>query len=185
MTEHLGGAYLDTMDGNTYMPDVWEYLVNKFNVKSMVDVGCGGGWNTAWFHGKGLYAVGIDGWDEALRKTQMPQERLIKHDYTMGPLTLDREFDLGWSSEFVEHVEEKFIPNWMETLKKCRHVCITFATPGQGGHHHVCEREEKFWLETFKRYGFSHDSKTTAWMRKTDVSKAPWGRKSLTMFHRL
>jgi 2-polyprenyl-3-methyl-5-hydroxy-6-metoxy-1,4-benzoquinol methylase len=41
---HLGG-YLEDGDEYTYMPDVWDYLVKKFDVKSILDVGCGTGKN--------------------------------------------------------------------------------------------------------------------------------------------
>jgi len=179
--EHLGGAYLDCMDGNTFIPEIWSILLKKYDIKSVVDIGCGGGWNTKWFFDNGMDAVGVEGWSEALAKNQMPKERLIAHDYTNGPLTLAKRYDLCWSSEFVEHVEEKYIPNWMATAQCCRYACITYATPGQTGHHHVCEREFDFWIEQFQRYGFTHLPEDTKWMRAMD-NGAAWGRKSLTFF---
>ncbi len=178
--DHLGGALLDSGDGNTYMPDVWQYLIDKYKIATVVDIGAGGGWNTVWFHEKGLYAVAVEGWPEAIGRMRMPMERVIVHDYIRGPLPIPRT-DLGWCSEFVEHVEEQFIPNWMVTAKCCRYFCMTFATPGQTGFHHVCERPFEFWIAKFAENGFEHLPHETEYLRSTDQGGA-WGRRTLSFF---
>lgn len=181
---HLGGAYLEQPDGNTFLPEIWEYLIRKFGIKTMCDVGCGAGWNTAWFHDKGLYAVGVEGWPDAIAKTRMPMQRMIVHDYATGPLVLPQTFDLCWSSEFVEHVEEKYVPNFMATFKCCKLVCMTYATPGQTGFHHVNEQEFEYWEKKMQDSGFKHLPEDTKLMRSTDNGSA-WGRKSLCLFKRI
>jgi SAM-dependent methyltransferase len=178
---HLGGSYLEQNDGNTYMPDLWEYLIDKYNIHSVVDVGCGAGWNTVWFHKKGLYAVGIEGWPDAIAKTKMPMERMIVHDYADGALPIPRT-DLCWCSEFVEHVEEQFIPNYMATFKCCRYVCMTYAIPEQTGFHHVNEQELPYWIDKMSDAGFEHLEQETKYLRSTANPDALWGRKTLTFF---
>lgn len=178
---HLGGAYLECNDANTFLPEIWEYLIKKFAIKSVADIGCGAAWNTAWWHERGFYAVGVEGWPEAIAKTRMPMERVIVHDYVDGPLVLDRIFDLGWSSEFVEHVDAKYIPNYMATFKCCKLVCMTYATPGQTGFHHVNEQEFEYWENQMRENGFEHMPEDTKWMRSTD-NGAAWGRKTLCLF---
>lgn len=175
---------MDVPDGNTFLPEIWEYLIQKFNIKSVCDIGCGAAWNTAWFHDKGLFAVGVEGWPEAIAKTRMPMERILVHDYTVGPLRLPIDFDLGWSSEFVEHVEEKYVPNFMATFKSCKLVCMTYATPGQTGYHHVNEQDFPYWKARMKEAGFKHLPEDTKWMRSTD-NGAAWGRKTLCLFQRI
>lgn len=180
---HLGGAYLECNDANTYCPDVWQYLIDKYHIKTVVDIGAGAGFNTVWFHERGLHAVAIEGWDEAIASTKMPMERVIQHDYTLGPLPIPRT-DLAWSSEFVEHVEERFIPNWMATVKCCRYFVFTFAVPGQTGYHHVCERPYEFWQQICNLNGFVEIPEETAYLRSTDQGGA-WGRKTLSMFRNI
>lgn len=188
MNDHLGGASIEQPDGNTFLPEIWEKLIAKYGIKSVLDVGAGAGWNTAWFHERGYYAVGVEGWPEAIAKTRMPMQRMIVHDYTTGPLKTLTEtgelFDLGWSSEFVEHVEEKYLPNFMATFQCCKLVCMTYATPGQGGYHHVNEAPDSYWLQKMSEFGFEHLHEDTAWMRATDNGSA-WGRKTLTLFRNL
>lgn len=179
-TDHLGGSYLDVPDTNTYCPDVWQYLADKYLIDTMVDVGCGAGWNTEWWHSRGFHAVGIEGWPDAIAKIRLPMERVIVHDYTKGPLPIPRT-DFGWCSEFVEHVEEQFIGNWMATAACCRYFCMTFATPGQTGFHHVCERTFAFWVEQFEKNQFKLNLVETDYLRSTDQGGA-WGRKTLSFF---
>lgn len=184
MSDHLGGASLDQPDLNTFLPYIWEFLIATYQIKSMVDVGAGAAWNTAWWHQRGFYSFGIEGWPEAIAKTRMPMERMIVHDYTLGPLVLPQTFDLAWCSEFVEHVDAKFIPNFMATFKCCKLVCLTYATPGQTGFHHVNEQEFEYWEAKMKEAGFEHLAEDTKWMRSTD-NGAAWGRKSLCLFRNL
>ena len=74
----------------------------------MLDVGCGPGGMIELAESVGISSWGIDG--DPYVKRQTP---VIIHDYTLGPVDASRlprkQFDLAWSVEFLEHVEEKFI----------------------------------------------------------------------------
>lgn len=176
---HLGG---DDGGAGTWMPDIFEDLVVSFGIRSMIDIGCGSGANTKWFLDRGVSALGVEGLHEYIIKSRMPVGLVIEHDYTTGPLVLEQAFDLAWSSEFVEHVEEKFIPNFMSTFSKCRHACITHATPGQGGFHHVNEQLSEYWIKKFSENGFALDELKTNQYRATGPNTA-YGRRTLTVFH--
>jgi SAM-dependent methyltransferase len=176
---HLGGASLSHADAFTWMPDIWERLIVEYGIKSMLDIGCGAGWTTQWFLDHGVHALGIEGDPGALAARCC--DPIISHDFTTGPWEPRDRYSFGWSSEFVEHVEEQFISNWMRALQACQYACITFATPGQGGHHHVCERDEAFWLERFSTAGFDHVPEETAKLRATSKGET-WGRRTLTFF---
>ena len=160
LPEHLGGH------ANTTWHDegAIDFFIKKFGVKSMVDVGCGPGMQTELAHRKGLYAVGVDG-DYTINRNEDCKFQI--HDYSTEPLGVENIkyipksglFDLGWSVEFLEHVDEEYIPNFMETFKLCKFVVVTHAYPGQGGHHHVNEQEKEYWVRVFKKYGFKHSQK--------------------------
>lgn len=181
---HLGGAYDKDGDANTLAFDVFGYLIVKYGVKSMVDVGTGYGHVPKWFASFLVDATGIDG-DEVAIKNNVYQGPLILHDFTLGPAPIpkDKIYDLGWASEFVEHVEEQYIPNYMPIFQQCRRVVITHAEPGQHGHHHVTLKPTEWWVDTFAKYGLIHDPEETELLRKTDRWSAPWGRRTLCSFH--
>ena len=181
MNEHLGGAYPQG-DGNTTMPDVWGYLAVKHQVKSVLDIGCGYGHAMKWFNGFLINVRGVEGWDEAINN-HLLKHCVVKHDYNKGPAPLgDERFDLCWCAEFVEHVDERFIPHYMQDMQRCRIVCITHAEPFQNGHHHVTLKDDEWWIYKFANHGFQHLADESALLRETDRWKAGWGRRSLMVF---
>ena len=182
---HLGGAY-ETGDANTIMPDIWGYLIVKYGVRSVLDIGCGFGHSCSYFGSmcQPISWLGIDGWKEAIDRT-VAKGCVRLHDFTTGPCELNDTFDLAWSSEFVEHVDEVYQANYMAAFQKCRRACITHSVPGQAGFHHVNCRDDAYWIAVFANYGFAFDAAETALMRRTDCYGAVWGRCTLMLFHRL
>ncbi|NBR26336.1 MAG: hypothetical protein EBU08_21645, partial [Micrococcales bacterium] len=90
-----------------------------------------------------IEAYGIDG-DFTIEYPKELRPHITTHDFTTGPcITLPRqEFDLAWSVEFLEHVEEKYQENYMDAFTKCIYAIVTAAPPGYPGHHHVnCQKE--------------------------------------------
>jgi predicted O-methyltransferase YrrM len=179
----LGGAFLDAPDTNTFLPDVWDYLIEKYQVHSVLDVGAGAGWSTKWFADRGVYTLGVEGWQEALEKNQC-RANIIKHDYRSGPFVPSMLLDLAWCAGFVEQIEEEFIPNFMASLRACQYVCLTHAEAGQPGHHTVNGQPTEYWINKMNEFGFDHDAAETAHLRSTDKHKAPRGRRTLTFFKR-
>jgi hypothetical protein len=150
--EHLGGHFNFTA---MCLPTL-DFIKDKFNIKSMIDVGCGLAGMTEYANLMGIYAVGIDG-DTTLGE----KPYVIFHDYNEGKLQLDETFDLAYSTEFVEHVGKQYIDNFMATFQKAQYVFLSAAPPGQGGHHHVNENTKEYWIEIFLQYGFEHLSEAS------------------------
>jgi len=186
MTEpHLGGG-IPGGDSNLWMPDVFGYLMVKHNPKRVLDTGCGYGHALKWFADIGCCDVkGVDGDPEIEAKWVGPAGTFMLHDFTKGVPAIGTPFDLGLALEFVEHVEEKFIPNFMGAFNLCRRVVITHGEPGQHGHHHVNCKPSSYWVKQFSKYGFGWDEDETELLRRTDRWKASWGRRSLLSFSRL
>lgn len=181
---HLGGAY-EQGDSNTIMVDVWGWALVGWEIKSVLDIGAGFGHALQWFSANGLCQIkGIEGWHEAVEKSLVPGH-IIEHDFTTGPAPIAQPFDLIWSAEFLEHVEEKYISNYMPAFQLGKHVLITHAEPGQNGHHHVNCKSDSFWIKVFSDHGFRHDEQETALLRRTDRWRATWGRRSLMSFHQI
>jgi len=161
---HLGG-WCYGGDNGTYYPIMWEYLVNKFNIKSVIDIGCGRGYSTKFFHSLGCDVLGVDGSKIAQNSFLLPDKFLL-HDYNNGKTNLEKKFDLAWSCEFVEHVEQKYIDNYINDIKKCKYLAMTFAGIGQTGHHHVNENTEMYWIENFTKNGFIFNQDETRKLRE-------------------
>ena len=159
------------------------FLISEYNVKSFLDIGCGPGGMVALAGMRGLEAVGIDGdWE-------VPKERdtdIIIHDFTNGPcLTTKADFDLGWSVEFLEHVDEKYQDNYMQAFARCKYVVATAAPPGHTGHHHVNCQTQEYWHGVFDKYGFDYDDAVTQRIRTEESNmQKPFMQKTGMFFKR-
>ena len=161
---HLGG-YVPGGDPASWYPDLFLWLINEMEVKSIIDVGCAEGRVLDFFAEHDVSVSGVEG---------IAQDHLdiIQHDYTAGPWPVPgqkigrREVDLVWSCEFVEHVEEQFVPNFLETFRLGRMVMMTHALPGQPGYHHVNCRDDEYWVGRMIAIGYDIDNELTAQTRE-------------------
>ena len=164
--DHLGGCALKG-DGATYYPVMWKHMIEKYNIKSMIDIGCGRAYSADYFKGSGVLSHGVEGCKEAVEKSFLESDEVTLHDYENdGPYVPEMVYDLGWSCEFVEHVTQENMQNFIETFKRCKIVAVTYAIPGQGGHHHVNEQYEPYWIDHMSRNGFVLDMGGTEELRE-------------------
>jgi len=183
--DHLGGCILnDTVgDINTWCPCLWDILVELTNAKSVIDVGCGVGYSVKYFSDKGLSVFGVDGLQDVLEHSPV-RDQIVIHDYTKSPYTLDHSVDLAWSCEFVEHIEEQFMENFMKTFDGCRYVAMTHAFPGQDGYHHVNCQFPQYWIKQFSDRGFRYLESETEMLKQSIADKpyGHWVRNSFMLF---
>ncbi len=158
LPDHLGG-FVPAGDPATWFPDLWKWMVEEHGVQSVIDVGCGAGHSVQFFKDLGCRVIGIDG-------VAQEDPDIIEWDFMKGPLMTNDEFDLAWSCEFVEHVPEQHVGNFMETFKAAKIVLLTHSEPGQPGHHHVNSQASGFWLEQFDAAGFEFDPGLTIEARR-------------------
>jgi hypothetical protein len=173
LPRHLGGhANITHLDEPTL-----DYLIDKYNAKSMYDVGCSVGGVVKLAQKKGMQSVGIDG-DFTLR---YPDDiNIIVHDFTTGPLHLP-EVDLSWSVEFLEHVYEKYMDNYFSIFSVSRIVFCTFSLTTRG-HHHVNVNNQEYWDSKFNDYGFNKDTESTNHIRANSNMKRNFVRNTGTVF---
>ena len=182
---HLGGCYFGDGDINTYVTAIWDKLIEIYNPKTIIDIGCGLGHSLAYFLEKGVNSFGIEGLPAAINCSPV-KEHIIKHDYTLDKYVPENNIDLAWCCEFVEHVEEKYLENFMLTFSKCKIVAMTHAVPGQKGYHHVNCQPKEYWIDKFKEYGFTYNENMSLELRKLAVK--PFGhhvKNTLMIFEKL
>lgn len=170
---HLGG-HLNI----THVDDgVLKAMQEKFNCKSMLDVGCGPAGQLEVAKNLGFEKVlGLDG-DPAVAK-----EGVVTIDFTKDKFDSDDRYDLGWSCEFVEHVKEEYIPNFMSAFKACKYVCLTHAPPNTLGHHHVNCQTKEYWVKVFKGYGFEFLEEESSQCREASTMKRNFFRENGLVF---
>jgi SAM-dependent methyltransferase len=161
--------------GHYYMTNIdlgsLAFIVKRFGIKTVVDVGCGPGGMVAAARDMGLEAVGIDG-DPALTVD-------ILHNFDDGPLEIE-PFDLAWSIEFLEHIEEKYLDNVFSVFANCKYVfCTHNFRPGRW--HQNC-RDNVYWVHKFQEHGFTYDPAITRAIKKCSTMDREFIRETGTFF---
>ena len=162
LEEHLGGH-----NGKTHLDrGTLEWAKATFGIQSMIDVGCGPGGMVELANNIGIKATGIDG-DYTLDRYD--NSKFIIHDFTKGPVPITENYDLAWSAEFVEHVYEEYIPNYVQAMQQAKYLIMTYAPIGHGGYHHVNENTQEYWIKTMSKYNFTYDENLTNQMRQSST----------------
>jgi hypothetical protein len=170
---HLGG---NIYGGDSRCEDhnVWDYLIDRFKPRSVCDVGCGEGHLMKYFFDRGILVYGVDG----LRENQQYAWeyfglQIMVCDYNKG-VCLPVEVDMTIACEFVEHVEAKYIHNYLPQFCECKHLVFTHAVPGQQGHHHVNCQSDEYWIDLLTKIGFTWLEEETMYARSL-VNASFWG----------
>ena len=176
LPSHLGGH-----EGETHIDDgALTYLINTYDIKSMIDIGCGPGGMVELAMDKGLAAWGVDG-DHLVKRNEKIQHRIHIHDYKKGPYIPDK-FYLGWCVEFVEHIDKPCMPNFLETFKQCKYIVMTHALPNQPGHYHVNCMPFEYWLGVMEAIGFKLLVESTNEMRQQSTMRERYIRQQGYLF---
>ena len=147
-------------------PKLWNYLINKYNIKSVLDIGCGFGYALKYFDEiLGLQIYGIDGSDK-VRELSFYPNKIITNDYSKSVSNFNTPIDLVWSTEFLEHVDAQYIPNFMKDICLGKYCVVTHGVPGQAGHHHVNCQPKEYWIDVFNKYGMHYDEAETEMVKK-------------------
>lgn len=160
---HLGGH-----ENETHLDEgALNYLIDNFGIKSMVDIGCGPAGMVELARSKGIEVLGVDG-DFVVDRNVSD---IVIHDYQKDAFVPEKNYDLAWTVEFVEHIEEGYIRNFVATMDKCKYVLMTHAFPGQPGHHHVNCQTTEYWVHIMNAFGFTTDVNHTNAIRAASTMK--------------
>lgn len=143
------------------------------NAKTLIDIGCGPGWQVQLANELGFFALGIDG--------DLNCKPDIIHDFTLGKPPINKQFDIAWSVEFLEHVEEQYVDNFLTLFAKCNLIICT-ASPLKSGYHHVNPQKQEYWIEKFKNYGLEFSEKLSIELKNNSTMKRDFIRQRGMVF---
>jgi len=149
-----------------------EYIKNKYNIQTMIDLGCGPGGQVRVAKELGIDAEGVDGDVRVIAENK----DIFIHECDYTKSSFEKEVDLVWSTEFVEHVKEQYQDNYMKTFAHGKYAFITFAPPGKSGNHHVNLKPDTYWIKVFESYGFRYNDIETKNIRKSSTMEREFVR---------
>lgn len=163
---HLGG--FDEYGKDTISPAVWKHMAEKYNIRTVLDVGCGRGWSTLWFLLHDIDAVCVEGSKDAIKQTVIPKlardDAIVEHDYTLGPWWPDETVDAVWAADFVQQVSLPYQANYIASFRRAALIFVT--VPRKMGWHYVEIHTMDWWKRRFEMHGFSYDKQLTESIRQ-------------------
>ncbi|MBL7700156.1 MAG: methyltransferase domain-containing protein [Chitinophagaceae bacterium] len=130
-------------------------LMELFNPKSVLDIGCGPGAFLKVFEDNGITDLkGIEGSWLDQSKLLIDKDRIVIADIEKG-FTLQKKFDIAICLEVAEHIRESYAGQLVTALTTHSDVIIfSAAIPAQGGQNHVNEQWIGYWRDLFAARGF-------------------------------
>lgn len=144
---HLGGS-IQEGDPFSFCAAAWDYVITRFGIESILDLGSGCGNAAHYFYRRGLKVVAIEGLTHSVESSLYPA---VRHDLTQGPVFT--RVDLVHCQEVAEHIDERHVEHLFDTFLCGRIILMTHATPGQPGHHHVNTQPEEYWVNKMRQKG--------------------------------
>lgn len=177
---HLGGfTYKVDMDGVS--TNLWRFMIGQVAVRSIIDVGCGMGISSSYFLSQGVDVLCLEGSSDAVSRNVLPKERIVEHDFSLGPWWPSATYDAVWSVEFVEHVGRQYMHNYLPIFKKAALVFVTSS--GQGGWHHVEVHEKWWWRARMAAEGFIFLNDLTKQVRQHPLAKVYANESAMHLVH--
>jgi Methyltransferase domain len=143
-------------------------IANEFGVRSVIDLGCASGHWVDAFMRAGADARGIEGSESAKASLVCAEDRVKFADLRFPLTDAPSHADLVMSIEVAEHIEEKYADTFLANIVRYTPniILLTAATPGQGGHYHVNEQPQAYWISKMAALGYQFDEAKAAIISK-------------------
>jgi SAM-dependent methyltransferase len=152
------------------MQHIADSIVRDTSPRTLVDVGCGGGFLLTALAQRGITCFGLEYSQAGIdlcRSVGLDVRRFdLEHD-TFD----DRSFDVAVSMEVAEHLPATVADRFVDLLARVAPVVVfTAARPGQVGTDHVNEQPPEYWIERFAARGFAlNGTLADAWKREWET----------------
>lgn len=148
-----------------YPKQVLDAVWDAYQPVSVLDVGCGTGVSLEYFARKGADVLGLEGSTLAISKSGI-KDRIRTHNLH-DTIDLQRQFELVWSYEVVEHIKPEYADILVQTLIRhaAKTLILSAAPPGQQGIGHFNEQPPEYWVEKFEQQGLRCQQERTQKLR--------------------
>ena len=159
----------------------FKYIAERYEPKSVLDIGCGIGAYLDIFKKYGAEVVGVDGIPKSA--SILKDSEYIVHDLSQ-PFFYDKLYDVVVCVEVLEHLTEGQSIDILNTIVKHAGNTIVFsaAVPGQNGENHINCQPIGYWLEKFSDLGWIPDVTESLGIRA--ISSMSWFKHNLVVLHK-
>lgn len=131
--------------------DLGNILIDMFNPKSVIDIGCGPSNYLLPFKARDIDVLGIDACETAGQCIPSHFER-VDLRFLYKPT---RKFDIALCIEVAEHLRSEYAETLVESCINCSDLIVFCAAhEGQGGHYHWNCKNKPYWIDIFNKFGY-------------------------------
>jgi SAM-dependent methyltransferase len=135
-------------------------IVERFQPKSVIDVGCGTGALLESFRALGCEISGLDYADAALAycaERGLPMRKFdIERDQPLPAKCYDMAVSFGVAERLPPWSARKFVSTMCSFADT---IVVSAAPPGQPGHHHINPKPRPYWINKFTSAGYRYYAK--------------------------
>ncbi len=156
-------------------------FIKHENCKAVVDIGCGHGLYTKEINAAGIYCDGFDGNPNTPKLTD---GQCLVTDFSI-PQKFPLKYDYALCLEVAEHIPPEYESVFIKNLIECGNegIILSWAIPGQGGHGHFNERDNKYVIDLITNKGYKYNSDHTNLLR--GMVNLPWFKNTLLIFQKV
>lgn len=156
-------------------------LLYKYNIKTLLDLGCGTGEYSKKFLANNIQCEAYDGNPNTVNISEGIGQVL---DLT-NIIDLNKQYDCVLSLEVGEHIPAKYETIFIDNV--CKHsknlIIISWAVVGQGGDGHVNCRNNDYIIKEIERRFFSYKEEESNYLRR-NYSNANWFSNTIMVFEK-
>lgn len=154
------GEYGDTDTYEPFYANIARNLVDIYQPKTVLDVGCAIGYLVKALRDLGVDAYGVDASEYAVRSVpdEMRAYCYLGNVVHGLPKELQQKFDLVINIEVAEHIYEEDVPVYLDNLCTCSDVIVFSSSPTDfEDKTHVNVQQIEYWSKKFAQRGFYRD----------------------------